>query len=369
MPSLVLTHSGDKINIKTAAIGGWEVQFDKSTGLLDFWQVEGASILLNGPLPCFWRAPTDNDKGGSGLSYLSQWQKCGLDTLTLSHCTSFEFKHICPQLIVATVIIFMEPKGEVPPRPNVSESQSGDVVQSITTPAALSSSGDTGSENQPKKSRIEGLQTATSVHFKVEVEYKVFGNGDIMVNYKINPSPKLSPLPRVGVQFNVEKQCGEVEWYGRGPFECYPDRKAAAQVGIYKMGVEELHVPYIVPGESGGRADVRWVAFRTRGAGVGLLAMCGPGSPPMQMSANVYSIDELNQATHNEELQPGENIEVHLDHKHMGVGGDDSWTPSVHSQYLVMPKPYEFSIRFCALTEDRSPTKLVCTQLEEVITK
>jgi beta-galactosidase len=53
----------------------------------------------------------------------------------------------------------------------------------------------------------------------------------------------------------------------------------------------------------------------------------------------------------------------------MGVGGDDSWTPSVHSQYLVLPKPYEFSIRFCALTEDRSPTKLACTQLEEVITK
>jgi hypothetical protein len=39
MPSLVLTHSGNKVNIKTAGIGGWEVQFDKSTGLLDFWQV------------------------------------------------------------------------------------------------------------------------------------------------------------------------------------------------------------------------------------------------------------------------------------------------------------------------------------------
>eukprot|EP00955_Chlamydomonas_euryale_P002246 24497-Chlamydomonas_euryale.AAC.1 len=28
----------------------------------------------------------------------------------------------------------------------------------------------------------------------------------------------------------------------------------------------------------------------------------------------------------------------------MGVGGDDSWSPSVHAQYLVPPAAYGFSL-------------------------
>jgi hypothetical protein len=59
-------------------------------------------------------------------------------------------------------------------------------------------------------------------------------------------------------------------------------------------------------------------------------------------------------------------VQVHLDHKHMGIGGDDSWTPCVHPQYLVPPQPYQFSIRFCPLTRQSSPLKICQTQLENV---
>jgi beta-galactosidase len=29
----------------------------------------------------------------------------------------------------------------------------------------------------------------------------------------------------------------------------------------------------------------------------------------------------------------------------MGLGGDDSWTPCVHEQYLLPPVSYAFSVR------------------------
>lgn len=29
----------------------------------------------------------------------------------------------------------------------------------------------------------------------------------------------------------------------------------------------------------------------------------------------------------------------------MGIGGDDSWTPSVHSKFLLPPVQYKYSIR------------------------
>lgn len=37
-------------------------------------------------------------------------------------------------------------------------------------------------------------------------------------------------------------------------------------------------------------------------------------------------------------------LHVHLDAAHMGVGGDDSWSPSVHDTYLVPPGVYDFSV-------------------------
>ena len=37
-------------------------------------------------------------------------------------------------------------------------------------------------------------------------------------------------------------------------------------------------------------------------------------------------------------------MHVHLDVAHMGVGGDDSWSPSVHLPYLVPPQLYTFTL-------------------------
>lgn len=264
-------------------------------------QVNGICVLADGPLPCFWRAPTDNDKGGSVLSYLSQWKACGLDTLTHIGCEDFGMERISENVFLVKAVIFMEPKGEEPPLPEVSESQTGDVdtatEESIKTEVA---------EMKEKRAQRETL-----TGFKIKVQYKVFGDGNVVTSYDVEPSSRISSLPRVGVQFNVDKECSEVEWYGRGPFECYPDRKSAARVGTYSKGVKDLHVPYIVPGENGGRADVRWVAFRNKTEDVGILAMSDEGSPSMQVSASFYTSQELDRATHEEELQPGENIEVH----------------------------------------------------------
>lgn len=262
--------------------------------------MNGTCVLADGPLPCFWRAPTDNDKGGSALSYLSQWKACGLDTLRHTGCEGFELERVSENIVLVKAVIFMEPQGEEPPPPEVSESQTGDV--DTATEASI--------KTQIAEMKEKRAQRETTTGFKIAVQYKVFGDGNVITSYDVQPSSVISTLPRVGVQFNVEKEFREVEWYGRGPFECYPDRKSAAQVGTYSMDVKDLHVPYIVPGENGGRADVRWVAFKSKTQGVGILAMSSNNSPPMQMSASLYTCQELDRATHEEKLQPGQKIEV-----------------------------------------------------------
>ncbi|XP_024380788.1 uncharacterized protein [Physcomitrium patens] len=355
-PALSVEEAEWVLKVKPAGGEDWEIQFDKKKGLLSSWKVNGTCVLSNGPLPCFWRAPTDNDKGGSVLSYVSQWKANGLDTLTCTGCERFRVEKLSDSTLLLKAVIFMEPKSEEPPPPQVSESQTGDVDKD--TEKSIKA--------QFAEMNEERARRDSSLGFKIKVQYIVFGDGNIVTSYDVEPPSRIPTLPRVGVQFNIDKECSEVEWYGRGPFECYPDRKSAARVGTYSKEVKDLHVPYIVPGENGGRADVRWVAFTSKTKGVGLLAISGEDSPPMQMSASFYTSQELDRATHEEELQQGDKIEVHLDHKHMGIGGDDSWTPCVHPQYLLPPELYHFSIRFCPLIGPTSPLEISRNQLENV---
>jgi len=53
-----------------------------------------------------------------------------------------------------------------------------------------------------------------------------------------------------------------------------------------------------------------------------------------------YSMSNLSLARHDYELQPDGINHVYLDHLHMGLGGDDSWSPSLHEvRILWVPLP------------------------------
>lgn len=223
--------------------------------------------MSKGIFPCFWRAPTDNDKGGFCTKpYASQWREASFDNVSF-YSSQFSVKESPDNTVELSTVYYGFP-GNVP-KPD---------------DAAL---------------------------FQVNMLCRIYESGDVVLEYEVNPKADLPPLPRVGVVFNAERSLSHVTWYGRGPFECYPDRKAAAHVGVYESSVEDLHVPYIVPGECGGRADVRWVALRNAD-GLGLYASVHGDSPPMQMSASYYGTAELDRATHAHKLAKGDDVEVRL---------------------------------------------------------
>lgn len=229
--------------------------------------------MSKGIHPCFWRAPTDNDKGGSyAKPYASRWREASLDNISF-YSSQFSLKELPDQTVEISTIYYGLPG------------------------------------NQPKPDETSLSDESESVLFRVRMRGRIYDSGDVILDYEVSPKNDLPPLPRVGVVFNADKSLSRAKWYGRGPFECYPDRKAAAHVGVYESGVDDLHVPYIVPGECGGRADVRWVALQNAD-GFGLFASAYGESPPMQVSASYYGAAELDRATHNHKLVKGDDIEV-----------------------------------------------------------
>lgn len=303
----------DTIEIKNQKM--WEIVFNKRTGAIESWKVDGVLVMCKGIVPCIWRAPTDNDKGGETRSYLSRWKNANLDKVTFAteSCTVLS----ASDNLVKIAVVYLGIPNDL--------------------------------EKEPSQSQ--------NILFKCVLTYSLHSSGDVILECEIKPNADLPPLPRVGVAFHLEKSMNLVKWYGKGPFECYPDRKASAHVGIYEQDVDSMHVPYIVPGECSGRADVRWVAFQCK-AGPGIYASVYGDSPPMQMNVSYYGTDELERATHNKDLVKREDIEVHLDHKHMGIGGDDSWTPCVHDKYLIPALAYSFNIRLCSMTSGINGTDI-----------
>jgi len=138
--------------------------------------------------------------------------------------------------------------------------------------------------------------------------------------------------------------------YGRGPHESYWDRQTSAAVGIYMGSVEEQLTHYVWPQENANKTDVRWVCL-TNKAGMGIMAI---GMPVIYTSAWPYTIEDLENAKHINELPRRDDITVNLDCRQMGVGGDDGWTAKArpHPQYRLPAKNYSYTFRLRPYSKD-----------------
>ena len=115
--------------------------------------------------------------------------------------------------------------------------------------------------------------------------------------------------------------------------------------------VENLIFPYIRPQENANRTDVRWAAF-TNNIGNGLF-ISDIGGSLLNVSAWPYSMEDLENATHNHELPNREYITLNIDYKQRGVGGDIPGIAMLHREYkLKKNKSYTYCFRLRAYSRD-----------------
>ena len=137
----------------------------------------------------------------------------------------------------------------------------------------------------------------------------------------------------------VPGDLNKVRWYGRGPHETYWDRKTGGEIAIHELSVEEMVHPYVRAQDNANRSDVRWFTLTTT-EGIGLKVT---GQTPLNFATWPYTMQDLEQATHDYELPRRDTITVNIDHQLHGVGGDNSWGARTHPQYtLPGDQPYEY---------------------------
>lgn len=163
--------------------------------------------------------------------------------------------------------------------------------------------------------------------------YHIFADGTVSIDVDARVAKSAPPLARVGMELALPQKQQSVEWFGRGPHENYPDRLDSAHIGRYKASQDEMHTGYIFPSDSGLRCDVKETQ-------VGELTVQGD----FHFSVSRFAQDNMAQAKHTNELKDSGNLFVRIDGFHMGVGGDDSWTPSVHDEFKLDRERYRYQV-------------------------
>ena len=157
--------------------------------------------------------------------------------------------------------------------------------------------------------------------FKGEYHYKIYRDGAVELHLSMKgfQYSSFAPefLPRIGVELCVAGKLSEVSWYGLGPEENYPDMQEHTRIGIYEKQIEEMHEDYVMPQENGHRGGTHWI---TLGHGEENLQIVS--REPIGFDAHHYTIEALEEAKHLGEIWKSEEIILHLDAKHSGVGSN-----------------------------------------------
>lgn len=176
--------------------------------------------------------------------------------------------------------------------------------------------------------------------------------------YSIQSPAEMVEPARIGVTFETEPEFTQMQWYGLGPLETYPDRKCGGQLGSYQQDIRGQQ-GYIRPQEYG-------LHCSTRSMTISDAATClrFEAAQPMAMSALPYSDQELWDAAHTAELPEVKHTYIHLDYADRGLG-NSSCGPDVLPPYRIGNAPCRFGFSV-TMAEQNLPLTAGCSRPEKV---
>ena len=272
----------------------FSVIFDKVSGLITSYIIRGTEYVSEeaGLKPFFWRAPIDNDYGAGLPRKLRGWKEASYASL----------------------------KAE-----NLSVNESGNKIL------------------------VKCEYTYPQTNTKWNVTYTVYNDGAIHVDNSIDASASELPLiPRIGMRMQLTNDFVNAEYYGRGPWENYSDRKTTSFVDRYKTAIMDNVTKYVLPQENGHHVDTKWLAL-THKSGKGLLFVT---DDKFEFNVSNYLLEtvsngeDLNNSKpvgtypknkHLNDYKASDKVDLFIDCRMQGVGGNNSWGALPEAQYLVKP--------------------------------
>lgn len=272
-------------------LGEMQLMFSyQDGGLVSLKRKEGIQWMIRPPVPVYWRASTDNDRGNGFAKESRLWLA----------------KTLFPEIS----------KGKAEIRETDKEAELTFTWEDTT------------------------------------VTYRMRKDGTLGVRAHFHGKKGYPSLPVFGLAFELPEQVSRFFWYGRGPWENYPDRRAGAGLGVYESTKKEQLARYLKPQECGMHMDTRRLILETKD---GEKLLFEAEDKPFHFSLLPYSPIELETALHREELPAQSHTWAVIAGAVRGVGGNDSWGAPVYPEYEIPGDRdiiFEFSMGFISDYEE-----------------
>jgi beta-galactosidase len=264
---------------------GFVVAFDKTTGFISRMAKNGTDLLVEGGAPRLhlWRASHRNDDDWA----FRQWERYGVTSLQYS-LVNFRAEQVDPFS-----------------------------VKVIAT------------------TKADGKEGFGVYH---TAAYLVKGDGSIKVDNTVQFVGLRINLARIGVRMLLDKRLDRMTYFGRGPQENYADRKSAADVGLYELGVNDQY-EYEKPMERGNHEEVRWA--KLTGNNMPAL-MVTADKNLMQVAALPHTDEQMHPVEYKIDLPASTSTVFCVSTKTLGVGSA-SCGPRPLEQFQVLAEDTSFT--------------------------
>ncbi len=251
------------------AVGDLLVQINRDSGMVSSISKFGMEILSNPIRFNFWKAPNDND---FGYDYYGKYDAC---------------RNAHKQLI-------------------------------------------------PKSSSTNQRKLLFHYHHEVleldiKLEYSILDTG-LRIDVELSPLGESLKIPRFGLLAAFDKPWSEIQYYGRGPHENYPDRKSSAYWGNYKTTVHDILEPYIALQVCGYRTENKELIISNANSQIKISSHQAFGFSYLPASPESYTVEKRGEK-HAHEIVLDMCNYLCLDAFMMGVGGTDSWLTEPLEEY------------------------------------
>ena len=299
----------------------YSITFDKRLGTISDWTADGKQQMTSGPRLTVFRAPLDNERFFNG-EIANAARDASLDRL---------------ETMVENF--------------SLSESDDGAAVVTIrTTEESTGAERKKQAEEEAKRRAAEEPNAKTEpersfgAEFRTEYRYTIAPRGSVTLDTTVETIKASEFIPRVGVRFIMPDDYDSVGYYGRGPWENYPDRKSSAILGFWTGKVEDMVENYARPQETGARCDVSLLNIVDVSDEAKRGLRC-EFPKPLITTVTPYTSKELDAATHPYTLpkETGRTV-VSIDVNQTGLGNASCGPPPLEKYRMPSNETYRFRI-------------------------